>query len=297
MKRSKSDEPQFNRRRKLERGLVVRTRAGWSNNVASSFGAYGSLLLMWASLVGAGCAAVYPAIDTPVRPAPDDVKLEPPPPEQLYYVGLEGGTVPPRTRGNEPWDELGEGAPDPYVKLYLDGDLLFTTSTERDTYTPRWPDAPRKNWVIPENGVFRVEMWNANPVNDQVICIKEVDRLHEAALEGSILAECEGGAAVEIELRPARPKFGLGFRYEIRQGGAAIREVMDQSPAERAGIEAGELIDAVNGQPTRNMDAGQLQTLINVHARQGIKLTLRRDGSTAREVELKEGPIYSLPVE
>lgn len=297
MKRSKSDEPKFNRRRDLERGLVARTSASRSIRAATSRRACRSLAVAWASLVGAGCAAVYPAIDTPVRPAPEDAKLEPPPPERLYYVGLQGGTVPPRTRGNEPWDELGDGAPDPYVKLYLDDELLFTTSTDQDTYTPRWPDAPRKNWVIPKDAVLRVEMWNANPVNDQVICIKEVDRLHEVALEGPLVAECEGGASVAIELRSARPKFGLGFRYEIRQGGAAIREVLEQSPAERAGLEEGELIDAVNGQSTRNMDAGQLQSLINVHARQGIKLTLRRAGSTAREVELKEGPIYSLPLE
>lgn len=247
--------------------------------------------------LGTGCAAVYPAIDTPVRPAPEDAKLDPPPPESLYYLALKGAVVPQRTRGNAKWDEFGSGAPDPYVKLYLDGDLLFTTSTEQDTYEPKWADAPRQNWVVPADAVLKVEMWNANPVNDQVICIKQVDQLHERALEGPIRAECEGGAFVEIELRSARPKFGLGFRYEIRQTGAAIREVLEQSPAERAGLASGELIDAVNGQPTRGMSAGQLQTLVNIHARQGVKLTVRPEGGVAREVELKEGPIYSLPVE
>lgn len=250
-----------------------------------------------ATALGVGCAAVYPAIDTPVRIAPDDVQLDPPPPELLYYVNLKGGTVPPRTRGNEPWDELGNGAPDPYVKLYLDDELLFVTATERDTYSPKWPDAPRKNWVIPKRAVLRVEMWNANPVNDQVICIKQVDRLHEAASDGRLVVECQGGASVEIELRTARPKFGLGFRYEIRQNGAAIREVMEQSPAERVGLERGELIDAVNGQSTRALSAGELQTLVNVHARHGLKLTVRREGEAPREVEIKEGPIYSLPLE
>lgn len=240
---------------------------------------------------------MYPAIDTPVRPAPDDVKLNPPPPESLYYLALKGGVVPERTRGNETWDELGDGAPDPYVKLYLDGELLFTTSSEQDSFKPKWADAPRQNWVIPTSAVLKVEMWNANPVNDQVICITEVDRLHERATEGVVVAECEGGAAVELELRPARPKFGLGFRYEIRQSGAAVRDVLEKSPAERAGLTSGELIDAVNGQSTRGMSAGALQTLVNIHARQGIKLTVRQDGGVARDVEVKEGPIYSLPVE
>lgn len=264
-------------------------------------GAEASVRGVFAALVfagaGVGCAAVYPAIDTPIRPAPEDVKLDPPPPESLYYLSLKGAVVPQRTRGNEKWDELGEGAPDPYVKLYLDGEMLFTTSTVQDSYEPKWADAPRQNWVVPNDGVLKVEMWNANPVNDQVICITEVDRLHERAAEGTILAECEGGAAVEIELRPARPKFGLGFRYEIRQTGAAVREVLEKSPAERAGLVAGELIETVNGQSTRGMSAGDLQTLVNINARQGVKLTVRENGGVVREVEVKEGPIYSLPVE
>lgn len=247
--------------------------------------------------LGAGCAAVYPAIDTPVRPAPPDVKLDPPPPESLYYLAVKGAVVPERTRGNERWDELGDGAPDPYLKLYLDGELLFTTSTERDSFNPKWSDAPRQNWVVPAEGVLKVEMWNANPVNDQVICITELDRLHERAVEGPLFAECEGGASVEIELRSARPKFGLGFRYEIRQTGAAVREVLEKSPAERAGLAPGELIEAVNGQATRGMTAGALQTLVNVNARQGLKLTVRPEGGVAREVDVKEGPIYSLPIE
>lgn len=250
--------------------------------------------LVWTAI---GCAAVYPAIDTPVRPAPEDIKLDPPPPESLYYLALEGAVVPERTRGNEPWDELGDGAPDPYLKLMLDGEVLFTTSVERDSYSPKWPDAPRQNWLVPVDAVLRVEMWNANTVNDQVICITELDRLHERALEGPLLAECEGGATVQIGLRPARPKFGLGFRYEIRQTGAAVRDVLEKSPASRAGLVEGELIDSVNGQSTRGMSAGALQTLVNMHARQGLKLTVREDGGVARDVEVKEGPIYSLPVE
>lgn len=245
----------------------------------------------------AACAAVYPAIDTPVRPAPEDAKLDPPPPESLYYLAIQGAVVPQRTRGNEKWDELGDGAPDPFVKLYLDDELLFTTSTEQDTYNPKWSGAPRQNWVVPADAVLKVEMWNANPVNDQVICITQLDRLHERAAEGPLLAECAGGASVEIELRPARPKFGLGFRYEIRQDGAAVREVLEKSPAERAGLAPGERIDAVNGQLTRGMSAGELQSLVNIHARQGLKLTVRAEGGVAREVDVKEGPIYSLPVE
>lgn len=248
-------------------------------------------------MAATNCAAVYPIVDTPLRTAPPDVKLDPPPPSTLYYLAIKGGTVPPRTRGNEKWDELGDGAPDPFVKLFLNDELLFTTSTEQDSYNPKWADSPRKNWDLPRDSVLRVEMWNSNAVNDQVICIDELDRLEEQALEGPLLAKCEGGAAVEIELHSARPKFGLGFRYELRQGGAAIHSVLEQSPAERAGVLRGEFIDAVNGKSTRGMSAGELQTMINMYGRQGLKLTLRAEGSAPHDVEVKEGPIYSLPLD
>lgn len=242
------------------------------------------------------CGAMYPALETPVRVAPADAVLDPAPPTSLHYLAVVGARVPERTRGGKPWDELGARAPDPYLKLFIDKELLFITSIERDSYEPKWTDAPRKNWSIEPEATMKVELWNANPVNDQPICIQEVRDVLERAVEGELLVECEGGAAVEFELRPARPKFGLGFRYEIRSEGAAIRDVVDDSPASRAAVESGDVIEAVNGQSTRGMSPGQLQSLINVHARNGLKLTLRRKGEPPREVDIKEGPIYSLPL-
>lgn len=248
------------------------------------------------ALVECACGAVYPAIDTPVRVAPADAVLDPAPPESLHYLAVMSGRVPRLTRGGKPWDELGERAPDPYLKVYIDGKLLFTTSVERDAYEPKWADAPRKNYSIARDATMKVELWNANPVNDQPICIQEVRDVVERAADGELTVECEGGAGVDFEFHQARPKFGLGFRYELRQEGAAIRDVVDDSPASRAELEPGDFIEAINGQPTRSMSAGQLQSLVNVHARNGIKLTLRKKSGASREVDLKEGPIYSLPL-
>lgn len=254
------------------------------------------LALVGTLCLAAACGAVYPVLETPVRLAPANAVLDPAPPESLHYLAIVGARVPERTRGGKPWDELGERAPDPYLKVFIDKELLFVTSIERDSYEPKWTDAPRKNWSIEREATMKVELWNANPVHDQPICIQEVRNVVERAGEGELRVECEGGAFVEFEFRAARPKLGLGFRYEIRSEGAAIRDVVDDSPASRANLESGDLIEAINGQPTRGMSTAQLQSLINVHARNGLKLSLRRKGEAPREVDIKEGPIYSLPL-
>ena len=255
-----------------------------------------AVVTLLATLTAAACGAVYPAIETPVRVAPADAVLDPAPPTALHYLAITSTRIPTQTRGGKPWDELGNRAPDPYLKVFLDSELLFTTSIEQDTYEPKWADAPRKNWSIAPNATMKVEVWNANPVNDQPVCIQEIRDVVEQAAEGELSVECDGGAVLDFEFRAARPKFGLGFRYELRREGAAIRDVVDDSPASRAAIEPGDVIDSINGQATRTMSAGQLQSLINVHARNGLKLTLKKDGGVPRDVEVKEGPIYSLPL-
>ncbi len=70
--------------------------------------------------------------------------------------------------------------------------------------------------------------------------------------------------------------------------GAVVAQVLQGSPADKAGIKPGDIISALNGQPVR--DAGSLRNSIGLlRAGEKVKLDILRDGKTrAFEVLVKE---------
>jgi hypothetical protein len=258
--------------------------------------------LAWALVVllGSGCAAVYPQVQTPVRPMPAGRELNPPPPAELLFIGFKGAEIPRRTRDGRAWDELGSGKPDPFAKVFIGNRELFRTETQSDTFAPTWPLTPTRNYQVAVGALMRVELWNDNAVNNQPICVRIVDDLREAAGDsGEISLECEGGGRIQMVVRPGRPKFGLGFSYELRAEGSAVSSVQELSPAERAGLRVGDELVEVMGKRVRGLSPAELRSTVNANAPQGLKLLVRgpEKGAPEREIQLEEGPIYSLDLE
>ncbi|HSR48411.1 MAG TPA: PDZ domain-containing protein [Anaerolineales bacterium] len=74
------------------------------------------------------------------------------------------------------------------------------------------------------------------------------------------------------ESQPALPATAyLGIAYEPADEGAAVGQVLDGSPAERAGLRVGDVITAVDG--IQLVGPGQLRRLIQAH-QPGDKVTL-----------------------
>jgi hypothetical protein len=242
--------------------------------------------------LGTACAAVYPEVSTPVKPVPAGRELVPPPPTDVLYIAIVQVEIPNRTRDGRHWDGAVGGLPDPYAKVFLNDKELFHTPTQSDTLKPVWPDAPKTNYDVPKNAVLSIELWDDNPVHSVPICAQEFRDLHTAAVEdGELVATCDGGARIRIDLKPAQAKFGLGFYYELRAESVAITRVMPLSPASRAGLKGGEEIVQVMARPVKRMTSAELRSLINAHAPQGLKMRVR-SGIDERELEIKEGPIY-----
>ena len=64
------------------------------------------------------------------------------------------------------WDVIPK-SPDPFVKLFIGGDLVFQTSVQIDTYTPFWNE---KVPISYKKGVsIRIEVWDKDAIVNDLI--------------------------------------------------------------------------------------------------------------------------------
>lgn len=238
----------------------------------------------------AGCATLYPEVATPVKPVPPGRDLDPPPPPNVLYVAVTKAQIPGRTRDGRSWDADG-GLPDPFAIVFVNDKELFRTGVERDSLNPTWPKAPRTSYELPKGGTLRVEIWDDNPIHKQAICRKTVDDIEDHAVTGSVNLICEGGTEVEVTIKAAEAKFGLGFSYEFRSDGVFISKVLPLSPASRAGMRAGSQILTLMGKSLNGKSEGEVKSIVNSNASTGLDMTLSGP-SAQKALKLKEGPIY-----
>ncbi len=238
------------------------------------------------------CSAVYPEMQTAVRPLPDGVDPDPPPDDDLYYIYFGGAWIPPKDQGGLPWPG---GAPDPFAKLIVDDVTLIETPAQSRTREPTWPDQDKENLRIhPRSKVF-IEVWDNNAMTDMPICRVKVRDL-EALREGADNEFwCDSGARVRLVVEPAKAMLGIGLYYETRgQDGVRVTRVVKDSPAARAGLSQGDRILSINGKRVAGMDALQIRSEINLHARSGLELDVWFSSGERHLVKLKEGALFPL---
>jgi hypothetical protein len=248
--------------------------------------------LVVAAGLAAGCGAVYPEIAPPLKAPPSGRKVAPPPPSDLVYVDFLGAEIPPRTRDGREWDSLGGSLPDPFAKLIVNDREIIKTPIQSDTLKPTWPDQKRANYKIPKDATVRVEIWDSNPLNNHPICIKRLRDFQDAIGPVPYEIDCDSGAHIRIRAEPAHGRWGLGFNYELRTAGAAISQVMPESPASRAGLVIGEEIVEIQGKKVDQMEQGEAQSLVNANAQAGVELLVRGKDGAERRITVKEGIVY-----
>ena len=238
------------------------------------------------------CSAIYPESTTPVRQALGDVVLDPPPPEDVYFLYFEKVAVPPKTPGGLEWSG---GAPDPFAVLKVGQTEILRTPVAAKTREATWPDQKKENHRIAQGQEIFIEVWDKNPVVDHPICHAKVKDLNYLRDGGDGEIWCDSGARVWLHVEPARAMLGLGLYYESRGAeGVRVTRVAGGSPAERASLSAGDRILAIQGKKVADMDALAIRSLINQHARPGLELDVWFQSGKRHLVKLKEGPIYPL---
>jgi hypothetical protein len=240
-----------------------------------------------------GCPALYPELPTRTRKVMEGQNLDPPPPETMRWIKFVSARVPPKTRDGRPWDKVLGSLPDPYAKLLLNGKDLLRTPPQSDTLEPTWPTAPRGNFRIVPEDELRVELWDANSLNDLPIGVREIGRpSEEARLTKIIRSELEGGGEVVIAFEPAHAMFGLGFWFELRTSSSYVTRTLEGSPAQRAGLQKGDEILRIADRQVSTMTADDVRSALNSVPSTGIQMLLRHPDGTTLTVVLREGPIY-----
>lgn len=252
-------------------------------------------LLSWVvavSLASLGCGAVYPEVKTPLEAVPEGRTLKPAPPPELLYIAFAEARIPAKTRDGRQWDRVGGNAPDAEAILFLNDKELIRTPVHGNTLRPTWPNQKRKNYRIPKGSKIRVELWDSNPINDRPICIHNVVGIHSAAFNGQEKVKCASGAEIVLTVEPAHARYGLGLYYELRTRDIFVSRVIRESPAARAGLKRGVQIVRIEGKDVREMEEGEAQSKINANADTGVKLTVKFDDGTEKEVSMRSGPVY-----
>jgi carboxyl-terminal processing protease len=85
---------------------------------------------------------------------------------------------------------------------------------------------------------------------------------------------------------------GIGIQLEEEDGEVVVTAPIEGSPAERAGIEAGDVVVAVNGESVRGEDVGQVAEQVRGPEGTQVELTVLRGGEE-REFDLERAEIES----
>jgi hypothetical protein len=238
-----------------------------------------------------GCAAVYPELGTRTRPIPAGQPLDPAPPAGLRWMRFVSARIPERTRDGRAWGPSGK--PSAYAKLLLNGKELFRTPPQGDTFEPTWPDAPRGNFKIGPGDKLRIEVWDSAAINDKPINVRDVGApTEQAELDKQIRVLWDDGTEIILAYEAAHAVSGLGLWFELGTSTCTITRRLEGSPADRAGLKAGDEVLKIGGREVRTMTPDEVKSIFNAVPLEGLTLTVKHAGAAVTELNVKEGPIY-----
>lgn len=96
-----------------------------------------------------------------------------------YEITILAARIAAKKADGKNWD-LYSKSPDPFVKIFIAGNLVFQTSVQKDTYTPVWNE---KEKISYEKGLsVRLEVWDKDTMFDDSIGTWEGNKLPDGQL-------------------------------------------------------------------------------------------------------------------
>jgi len=135
----------------------------------------------------------------------------------------------------------------------------------------------------------RIKAAYVEPVDDKTLLENAIKGMlsnldpHSAYLEPEAFAELQESTTGEFG--------GLGIEVGVEDGFIKVISPIDDTPASKAGIEAGDLIVKIDGKPTKGLSMIEAVGMMRGKPGTEIKLTLVRDGGKPFDVQLKRAVI------
>ena len=240
------------------------------------------------------CGAIFPEIATPIGPPPNLESPSPEPPDDYVYFYLKTVRVQTQTRDGRKWGKGGDGLPNPYAILFIDGTEVTRTEVQPDTLQPVWAKQKKANYKMRSDTRLRIEIWDDHGLFPHPICMKEMLNLPSYLELGEAKVDCNGGAQITLAVEPAHARWGLGFYYELRTSSVYITRVIAASSAGRAGLKPGDQILSIMDKAVAQMESGEVQSLIRSNASSGVELKVSSSERATREVTLRDEALYPL---
>jgi len=185
-----------------------------------------------------------------------------------------------------PWDDDGS-APDPFVRLLIDGRVVWESPVQVNTRRPQWNLTLPRNIYISSQQTFRLELWDDDTASKDPAGSITRAGLPENARPGAFAhLTLDNLATVTVVVSPPRPSRGLGVEYEQRADALRILAVERFSPAARAGLQVDERVVAIGGKRVGLLSAASAASELSLSADRGATLTVVDTNGKERDVPL-----------
>ena len=237
-------------------------------------------------------ACVHPQRSTSLSPVQDVSNIQAPP--DLIRLSFKSAVIPPRARGDQPWDEDGS-PPDPFVRVYRNGELIYESDAASNSLQPRFEDAISENVILPRTAEVRIELWDSEDLRlPKPIGTWRGRGLPPTALPGAdARITMEGTAELTFRVEPPEAFRGTGItRYELRRDELFVDAVIRFSPAGRAGLDHGDRIIAIDGQPIADLGQDPAASALSMASSRQTPMTVIHTDGRREDVRLDNGYVW-----
>ena len=215
-------------------------------------------------------------------------------PRDMYTFRLIGATMPERKISGLAWDDDGSAA-DPFVRLYIDGRLVWQSEVLDDTLQPEWNAVLPGNVIIKPDSGFRMELldWDTPVSYDPIARIERTGLPANALPDAIARLQLDTRSTLTVLLSAPTAHRGVGLSVEVRPGAMKIVSVEQYSPASRAGLRAGQLIVGVGMERVANIDDDEAASSLSLAVDRKAKLVVTdTEAGPERDVALDEGFLW-----